>query len=211
MVEDVSGMLSSMHSMMRRLAAGVGAFLLVLLLMACGGGRSLSSSDATATAHALTPTPGVTFTTYNGPGFTLKYPQGWTATPSKIDVDFTDTSGNTLTVGFTPNPNSASSSDQLADAGLAGAKANFKNAQTITVPSTMILAGQSWSQRAASGTSIVNGQNGDVEAVVLATDYPKFGTDTKGYTLIYVAPKKTFAQSQSRYFMPMLQAFAFTS
>ena len=208
-------MLFFMYPMMRRLVAGVGALWLVILLVACGGGNTLNSRDATATARALTPTPtptsSVTFTVYNGPGFTMKYPQGWQTTASKTGVDFTDTGGNTMVIGFTPNPNSASSPDQLAEAGLVGAKANLQNAQTINVPSTMAFAGQTWSQRSASGTSVVNGQNGDVQAVVLATDYPKFGADTKGYTLVYVAPKKTFAQSQSKYFMPMLQSFAFTS
>ncbi|MGH2480378.1 MAG: hypothetical protein ACRDHW_12045, partial [Ktedonobacteraceae bacterium] len=151
-------MLFFMHPMMRRLIAGVGALWLVILLAACGGGNTLSSRDATATARALTPTltptPGVTFTTYHGPGFTVKYPQGWQTTASKTEVDFTDTSGNTMVIGFIPNPNSASSPDQLAEAGLVGAKANLQNSQTVNVPSTMTFAGQTWSQRSASGTSV---------------------------------------------------------
>ncbi|MEO7022409.1 MAG: hypothetical protein ABI234_19830, partial [Ktedonobacteraceae bacterium] len=156
-------------------------------------------------------TPSTVLATYNGSGFTMKYPQGWKTTASSAEVDFTDTTGNTLTIGFTPNPNSATSPAQLADGGLAGAKANLKDPQTVNFPATTAIGGQTWSQRAVSGTSVVNGQSENVEAVILATNHPNFSTDTKGYTLIYVASKDAFDTSRSRYFMPMLQSFAFTN
>lgn len=172
---------------------------LLFLLAACGG------NNAPHTA----PTPSAAFMTYRGSGFTIKYPQNWQVTSAKNEVDFADLAGNTMTIGFSPNPSSATSPDQLADSALAGAKANMKNPQMVNVPATMTISNQIWSQRAVSGISSINGQSENVEAVILATNYPKFAATTKSYTLIYATSKDTFEQSKRMYFAPMLQSFAF--
>ncbi|MEO7020609.1 MAG: hypothetical protein ABI234_10710, partial [Ktedonobacteraceae bacterium] len=75
-----------MQRTIQRVTTGVGVLLLVFLLIACGGGGSSSNA-----------TPSTVLATYNGSGFTMKYPQGWKTTASSAEVDFTDTTGNTLT------------------------------------------------------------------------------------------------------------------
>lgn len=191
-----------------------GSMLLLLVVLAgCGGNSSTrGSTQATATARTVTATARLTFATYHGPGFTLRYPLNWQTTSLEDGVAFADTSGNlNMTIGSTPNPNGAASPDKLAEGGLAGARANLQNPRTLSVPATMTINGQPWSQRALSGTSTLNGQHLDVEVVVLATNHPPFASATVGYVLVYIAPKNDFSRVQSTYFMPMLQSLQFTS
>lgn len=198
----------------RRMTAATGILILIFLLVACGSGSSVTNSNATATAQAAhpTPTPTPALSTYKGPGFTMKYPQSWKTASSSTDVAFADAEGiYNMTIGFTSNPNGSATADQLADGGIAGAKTNLKNAQMVNVPTTTTIGGQTWSQRAISGTSTVNGQSQDVEAIVLAADHPPAAADTKGYIIVYVTLKSEFDAAKNRYFTPMLQSFQFTS
>lgn len=211
----------------RSVAAGICLFVLTLLLVACGGhtnsntgstGNSSSNSGSTTNAvqHVATPTatatPTVTYKTYTGTDFTIKYPQSWKMTTSNNEVVFTDPVGNyNMTIGATANPQGATTSAELVDGGVSGAKTNLKNTQTVTVPQTTTLDSQTWEQRSLSGTSTLNGQSSDVETVVLATNHPTKTSETKGYVIVYVANKDQFSQADSMYFQPMLQSFKFNS
>lgn len=226
------------QSLLRRLASGVSFLTLVLLLVACGGGNNNTKSSnsnngstanpikqieptgtATATAAATRVATGTATATkmgpsktYKGTGFTIDYPADWKVTTSNSETAFTDPSGNyNLTIGATPNPNGGKTASQLVDGGITGAKANLKNVQTVNVPQTTTVNGQTWSQRSISGTSTLNGQSSDVQAVVLADNHPAHSSDTKGYVIVYVAGKDKFDQAQTKYFQPMLESFKYTA
>lgn len=220
------------RSMARGVAIGASALIVILLLVACGGGTadpSKSSSGpvtngntsgstrnaaATSTASALAPaaTANVAMKTYNGNGFSIKYPQNWKATASTNGVAFSDPTGTyNLSVGTTPNSDGSVNAEQLVNGGITGAKANLKNVQSIAVPATTTFAGQSWTQRALSGMNTYQGQTTAVEANILATNHPDHASTTKGYVVAYVALKDKFAQAKSMYFTPMLQSFKFVA
>lgn len=223
------------QSLMRRLAGGASVLVLVLLLVACGGGGTSPKSGSTGSGTSANPVKQIVPTmmptatvsaaatgmasptadltkTYTGKDFTIKYPQDWKLTTSSTEVALTDPTGNyNLTIGSTPNPNGAKTADQLADGGIAGAKTNLKNVKTVDLPATTTVNNQTWSQRSITGTSTLNGQNNDIEAVVLANNHPMHSTTTRGYVLVYVAAKDKFDQAKARYFQPMLQSFKYTT
>jgi hypothetical protein len=203
----------------------------MLLLVACGGGTNTKGASTgsgtsanpvkqivpttlpSATASVVMPSATADLTkTYTGNGFTIKYPKDWKLTASSAEAAFTDPAGSyNLTIGSTPNPNGAKTADQLADGGISGAKANLKNVKTINLPQTTTVDKQTWSQRSISGTSTLNGQSSDIEAVVLADNHPTRSAATKGYVLVYVSAKDTFEQANAKYFQAMLQSFKYTA
>ena len=64
---------------------------------------------------------------------------------------FTDSTGGIkMTITVAPDPNGAISADTVASTALKAAQALLKNAQTVSVPSTTTVGGESWSQIAAS-------------------------------------------------------------
>ena len=224
-------MVCSIQSLMRRFAVGTALLALVVLLVACGGGNAGKSSSqkngtsanpvkqvvptmrATSLATSVATADQASLSkTYTGAGFTIKYPADWKLTTSSTEAAFTDPSGSyNLTIGSTPNPDGAKVADQLAENGIAGAKTNLKNVQTVDLSQTTDVGGQSWSQRSITGTSTLNGQSSDIEAVVLANNHPAHTTDTKGFVIVYVAGKDTFDQARTKYFQPMLQSFKYVS
>lgn len=202
----------------RSVTASMCVLILIFLLAACGGHSSSaptnnhSASLANPVQHVLAPTAtkSVPYTTYTGTDFTLKYPAEWKVITAKAEVSFTDLAGNyNLTIGSTPNPNGATTPDQLADSGVVGAKTNLQNEKTIDVPKTVMLAGQTWSQRSLSGISTLSEPNSEIEATVLATNHPAKASNTQGYIIVYVAAKNQFDQAQTRYFKPILQSLKF--
>jgi hypothetical protein len=197
----------------RRIVLSISTLLLVMLLAACGGtGGTASSTPAATPTPKPTPTPSVSFQTYTDSNFSIDYPQGWQGKPSNGTVSFTDSLGvYNLTVATTPNPEGAATADQLADGGITGAKTSIKNPQTVSVPPTTTVDGQTWSQRALTGTATENGQTVDLELVVLATNHPDKSPTTKGYIIVYATAKTLFDLSQSTYFLPMLQTFKFAA
>lgn len=188
--------------------------LLVMLLAGCSlpglGGSSSSTTPTSTTAAGTTPTPSVTFKPYSDTNFTINYPSSWTAKPDNGSVSFSDSLGiYNFTIGATTNPGGVLTSDQLADAGINGAKGSLKNAQTVSVPATTTVGGQTWSQRSASGTGTENGQDVEVQFVVLAISYPANSPTAKGYVIVYGTLKQTFDIAAGAYFTPMLQSFKF--
>ena len=188
--------------------------LLIMLLTACSGipgvGSSSTPTPAAGSTPQATPTPAVTFLTYTDSNFTINYPKDWPPKPSNGTVVFSDSLGiYNFTVGTAPNTGGLLTSDQLADAGINAAKGSLTNAQTVTVAPTMTVGGQSWSQRAISGTTTQNGQTVEVELVELAISYPPQSTTSKGYVIAYGTLKATFSVAAAAYFTPMLQSFKF--
>jgi len=200
-----------------RVLAGFSLLLMLCLLAACGSSSQSNSSNngntkAQPVKQVITPTAtkGTTFKAYKGANYTINYPQDWRISASSTEVAFTDPTGNyNLTIGSTSNPNSSVSADQLANGGVKGAKTNLKDTEDVTVPATLTIGGQTWSQRALSGVSTYQGQSSDVEAGVVATNRPTKATTTRGYVIAYVALKSQFAEAQTLYFTPMLQSFTF--
>ena len=203
----------------RSVTASIYALILVILLAGCSGytGNAPTNTHSGSLTNpvqqrvlAPTATKSVPYTTYTGTDFTLKYPADWKVTTAKAEVSFTDLAGNyNLTIGSTPNPNGATTPDQLADSGVVGAKTNLQNEKTIDVPKTVMLAGQTWSQRSLSGISTLSEPNSEIEATVLATNHPAKASNTQGYIIVYVAAKNQFDQAQTRYFKPILQSLKF--
>lgn len=198
--------------------ASSGVFILALMLVGCGGNsdaRGVSNNRLSPTASssaALTKTPEAIFKAYTNTTFKVNYPQDWKTTSSTTGVAFTEPTGNyNLTIGFTPNPKGAATPDQLADGGVSGAKTHLKDVQLVKIPSSTVIDGQTWSERAITGTSSVDGQSAEVEAVILATNHPQATGNTRGYIIVYVALKKAFDEGESKYFTPMLKSFQFTS
>lgn len=232
-LEDVFSMVVLTRSTTRCLAAGACALIVTLLLAACGGGSatnpsksssgpvtngdtSSSTSKAAATSTALAMTPAAmanaVMKTYNGNGFTIKYPQNWKVTSSTNGVAFSDPTGAyNLSVGTTPNTDGSVNAEQLVNGGITGAKANLKNVESVAVPSTISFAGQNWTQRAIAGANTYQGKTSTIEANVLATNHPNHASTTRGYVIAYVTLRDKFAQAKSMYFEPMLQSFKFNS
>ncbi len=88
--------------------------------------------------------------------------------------------------------------------------AALKNAQTVSVPATTTIGGQSWSQKSISGTQRLNNQDTMLQVVVLATVHPGTTPLSKGYTIDYRTTTTMFNQANTAYFQPMLQSFHFT-
>jgi hypothetical protein len=150
-------------------------------------------------------------TTFSGNGFTISYPQTWQNTTKANNIfTFTDSTGGIkMTITVAPDPNEFLSADAVASTALQAAKVLLKNAQTVSVPSTTTVGGESWSQISASGTQRLNNQDTDVQVVVLADVHPAGTLNSKSFTIVYQAPVSTFNQDNTTYFQPMLQSFKF--
>ena len=92
--------------MLKKLAALI-ALVAVLAVAGCGGGSSAQQSSGGEAASAATgdiPDNQV-FLVYKGPGYSLKYPEGWTKKGSARDLRFSDKDNSIhLVVGSGPSP-----------------------------------------------------------------------------------------------------------
>ncbi len=151
-------------------------------------------------------------TSLTGNGFTISYPQTWKISRSGSRlVTFEDSTGTMkLSVTVIPDPNGSISADSLASTGEKVATTALKNAQTVSVPATTAVGGQSWVQKSVSGTQRINNRGTTLQVVVLATVHPGNTALSKGYTIDYRAPQAMFNQANTSYFQPMLQSFHFT-
>jgi hypothetical protein len=186
------------------------SMILAMLLVACGGGGS-SSSTSTPTP-ALSPTStSISMAILTGNGFTISYPQNWHITRSGAHlVTFEDSTGTMkLTITTVPDPNGAITAGALANTGVKAASVALKDTQTVSVPTTTTVGGETWSQGSVSGTQRLNNQDTSIQVVVLANVHPGNTPASKGYTINYSATKSTFGQANTAYFQPMLQSFKF--
>jgi hypothetical protein len=205
----------------RKMALLTCAIIFTVFLAACGGGSTTSNPTPTPTtaAKASPTTPPTTtapatagFVTYKGNGFTISYPQGWKATVSGKSTVFGDPIGiYNLTIVISPNPGGIASPDTVVNAGIEGVKGTLKNPQTVNIPATVNIGGDSWVEKSISGDSASSGQSGVVQLVVASDNHPANSTATNSYTIIYATLQATFNAANTQYFQPMLQSFKFTA
>jgi hypothetical protein len=143
----------------------------------------------------------------------MSYPQNWQLSRSSaLLAVLTDSTGSMkLAVTVTPDPNGSITADSVANAALKVAVVPLKNVQPESVPPTVTVAGNTWSQKSASGTRRANLANTVIQNVAIATVHPGNTLRSKSYTIVYNAPKNTFDQANATYFQPMLQSFKFLS
>jgi hypothetical protein len=196
------------------------SLMLVLLLVACGGSTTSGTTSTPTpvptsppTSAPTTPTTAATgaMTAFQGNSFTISYPQNWQTTTKANNIfTFTDSTGNIkMTITVAPDPNGTISADSVASTALQAAQVLLKNSQTVTVPSTTSVGGDSWSQISASGTQRLNNQDTNIQVVVIATVHPANTLLSKSFTILYQAPVSTFSQDNTTYFQPMLQSYKF--
>ncbi len=195
---------------------------LALALAACGSATTTTGSTPTATSQpsssptaASTPTTSTsstTLTTYTGKGYSIGYPQGWKVNTSGNSVVFTDSSGvYNFTLVTSPNPGGIASPDTIVNAGVNGVKGSLTNTQTVNVPASTTIGGDTWVQKSITGDSSAAGQTGTVQMVVASDNHPANSPSTNSYTIIYATLQATFDAANGQYFQPMLQSFKFTS
>lgn len=173
-------------------------FTLTLFFVACGG-----SGNTTATP---TPTPTPSGTPYNGNGYTLTYPQGWTSKqPVPISVVFTSNSdpNTTFTISVTP-VTPLTKGDVSTELKAAQELFSHNGQPDPTVPSTASVGGDSWQQVGATATK--SGQN--TKGVILADQHPT-GTGNI-FVITLTAPTASYDQTYSSTFKPMLDSFKFS-
>ena len=194
------------------------AIILTVLLAACGGGSTSSNPTPTPTAKAkpsptTPPTPTVSTATYTGNGFSISYQQGWqTITNKKGEVDFVDPTGNyALTVVFVADPNGLGGADTFMTAEFNAIKTQMKNPQTASVPSPVMVGGDSWLQKAVTGLVSVGGQDVPGQINILVDIHPAHSASSMSYSILLSSPKAVFDTVNASGFQPMLQSFKFTS
>ena len=188
--------------------------LLALFLAACGGGTSSSPTPTPRPSPSPSPSPtsSTTLTTYRGNGFTIGYPQSWKVTASGNQVAFTNSATlNVFEIVTTPNPGGVASPDFVVTAAVNATKATMKNPQTVNIPPTITVGGESWVQKSLAATITSNGQNGVVQYVVASDNHPASSPSTKSFTIVYGTMQQLFAKANTMYYQPMLQSFKFTS
>jgi hypothetical protein len=216
-----------MFTLLRHLSQGITtalcSLILAVLLVACGGSSTSGTTStptpvptspptSTPTSSPASPTAATgAMTAYSGNGFTISYPQNWQTSKSANNLfTFTDSTGGIkMAITVAPDPNGAISADSVASAALNAAQVLLKNSQTVSVPATTTVGGDSWSQISASGTQRLNNQDTNVQVVVLAVVHPAHTLLSKSFTILYQAPVATFSQDNTTYFQPMLQSFKF--
>ena len=200
-----------------RTMLALGSLVFVLLLVACGS----STTSGTTTTPTSTPTTVPTstspaaatgaMTAYQGNSFTISYPQNWQITKQANNIfTFADSTGRIkMTITVAPDPNGTISADSVASTALQAAQVLLKNSQTVSVPSTATVGGESWNQVSASGTQRLNNQDTNIQVVVIAAVHPANTLASKSFTILYQAPVATFNQDNTTYFQPILQSFKF--
>jgi hypothetical protein len=219
-LEEVFMGLLRYKSISRKMALLVSALIFTILLAACGGGTTTNPTPTPTTAAKPSPTipPTATlpatagFVKYRGSGFTIDYPQGWKATTAGKNTVFADSSGiYNLTIVTSPNPGGIASPDTVVNAGIQGVKGTLTNPQTVNVPATTTIGGDTWVQKSIKGSSSTGGQAGVVQLVVASDNHPANSPSTTSFTVIYATLQITFDAANAQYFQPMLQSFKFTA
>lgn len=183
--------------------------MLALLLVACGGGTTSAPTPTPTPTPRPSPTPALTV--YRGNGFSMDYPKDWTVTPGDHNVTFKGAGGlYTFIAGAIPNPGGSIDANTLASKAIEGAKTQVKNIQTVPLPSTTTVGGDSWVQKSITGTETSTGQGLALQLVVLSDNHPAHATNTQIFTIVYDTEKSLFASATTSYFQPMLQSFKFT-
>ena len=214
-------MLKQLQNVSNGTMLALSSLLLVVLLVACGSSSTSGTTSTPTPVPTSTPTLAATptspsasagaMTAYQGNSFTISYPQNWQITKQANNIfTFTDSTRTLkMTITVAADPNGTISADSVASTALQAAQVLLKNAQTVSIPSTTTVGGDSWNQVSASGTQRLNNQDTNVQVVVIATVHPANTLLSKSFTILYQAPVATFSQDNTTYFQPMLQSFKF--
>jgi hypothetical protein len=186
---------------------------LTLFLVACGdsGNKTTTGPTPTPTSPPTptpTPTPTLIGTTYTGDGFTLTYPQGWTADTQTGGVQFKSNTDPTTTFNILVEPAdpAAQGLDWYLNKYLTFLKGDPPSAtQDNTVPSTATIAGDVWKAGGVTGDD--RGQR--MKVVVLVDQHP--ANTGKIFLISLTAKADGYDQVSSTAFQPMLGSFKFTA
>lgn len=127
-------------------------------------------------------------------------------------VTFSDPQGVVyLSIKVTPNPTGSVSASNQVDLTLQGIKTQTRNYNRVNVSPTRTVAGDTWSQGAATGDITVPGQSSSEagKIVVLADNHPAKTLNTKSFIIAYATANQFFTLIDNAYFQPMLQSFKF--
>lgn len=178
--------------------------LLALFVTACG-----LWGDNGGTTAAPTTTP-LHVTTYTGDGYSIDYPQSWTARKNGNVVVFSDPPGlSTLIVEYASNPGGELSATSAVDGGLSGFQGEAKNYEKIAIAPTTVVGGENWSQGAATGLTAYKGQDLGMKFVVLADSHRAHSSPGRTFVIIYGTDNTVFDAASRAIFQPMLQSFKF--
>ena len=151
--------------------------------------------------------------TFVGTGFTVSYPEGWTAIEKGrgqvMIVNQQVGQAGTFSIGINPAGGQvpAAAMIQFAQIGFMA----LPHYQKIDIAPKATVGGDSWDQIAATGDVPVTGQTQLVsyESVVLADIHPANSPTARGFEIRYTTDASHFAQMSASSFQPMLQSFNF--
>ena len=207
----------------RRTPSGLIAILLLIVLLLVVGGAGVllangrlpffsASPTATASATATpvpttTPTSSLIIFTDSGNVFSVGYPRGWLQTiqnnqSPRLVIFSNPTTGANFNVGTYAS--TGESAQQVADSALA-VLAQKTGIANRSGPTTVFIAGQTWTQEAGDVTVQQNGKLTPMHAIALATIH---GSNT--IYMLELAPVDTFATVEPT-FQQILQSFEFLS
>lgn len=153
---------------------------------------------------ATQPTPSTTgasnFQTYQGSGYTISYPVGWTVTPNSAqhDVNFYGPSAAIFTIQLSPM--SLSPSQAMAKA--LSIMQKSKNYQKVNMAPSVTVNGLTWDEEAATFTA--PGTSTSLEMVFMAASHNGL------VDLIYQSTTATFPSYNANVFQPMIQSITFS-
>jgi hypothetical protein len=216
----------SSHFSRSRLVLSICALLLAFLLTACslGGGSTGTASTTTsgntpattpATSVPARPTsaPAAHMKTFVGAGFTVSYPEGWTAIEKGrgqvMIVNQQAGQAGTFIVGINPAGGKVPAAAMIQFA-LIGFMA-LPHYQKVGIAPKATVGGDSWDQIGATGDVQVAGQAQLVsyESVAMADVHPATSPTAMGFEIRYTTDASLFAQMSASIFQPMLQSFKF--
>ena len=210
--------LSSLFSRSRFILSAC-SLLLVCFLAACGSGGASGGTVATTTSGSTPATtqpasvPVAHMKTFVGTGFTVSYPEGWTAIEKGrgqvMIVNQQAGQAGTFSVGINPAGGQVPAAAMIQFA-LIGFMA-LPHYQKVDIAPKATVGGDSWDQIAATGDVPVTGQTQLVssESVVLADVHPATSPTAMGFEIRYTTDASRFAQMSASSFQPMLQSFNF--
>jgi hypothetical protein len=187
-------------------------FLLSAFIVACGSSSASTAPSPTPAPKPTTapsPTSTVNLTVYQGTGYSIGYPQGWTLNHNNLQVQISDAAQDNLLIQTaTGSSQSNSTNIQLMQSIMQSVlnilKQGSKDYKETSVPSKTTIGGTTWDQKAATMT---DPKLGPIRFNILYTQNPKHPGQI--FVMFYGTTQKTFDKINKEDFQPMLQSFKF--